>query len=456
MVSRPAESGPRHLQHAAVLEVDGHLDVTALARAFDDVRARHETLRTTIGEAADDAESSTAQPIQVVQPAQPRPLPLLDLSHLTRQRAEQRAAQLADAEARRAFDLVHGPLLRTRLLRLAADRHQLVVVLHHIIADGWSIAVLLRDLDEAYAARVQQRTPEWSPLASQYGAIAREQRTAAKQDEIAGELDWWRQRLEGLGSLELPTDFLRPSEPSERGFEQALRLDPALTRGLKELARQEGCTLFMALAAGVAAVLGRFANTTDVALGTPVAGRDDADTQELIGFFVNMLVLRIDLSGEPTFTTLLARTREATLEAFENRNVSFDQLVAALQPERAASRMPLLQVLLALLPAPEHPRLGALSTTLRNLPTGTAKFDLSLLLEDGQGDDIHGVLEASSDVFETSTIERLERYLSAFLAAAVAAPDTPIARLPLLDRRDQAQVLQGWARTEQPADAPPS
>ncbi len=417
----------------AVLILDGPLDRQALAWALDDVRGRHESLRAEI----DDGGANAQQPTQRVLPARPRALPIVDFGAFPPQRGARLAQQFANREAQRAFDLTRGPLFRTNLLRLAAGRHHLVAVLHHIIADGWSIEVLLRDLEQAYAARRQERAPDWTVLIARYDALDPRQRLGLHHPRSKADLDWWHQHLAGLEPLGVIPDLVPTGDGVDRGHVCHLRVDRTLTRGLQECARRQECTLFMVLAAVFAALLSRLTNDTDIALGTPVAGRDDADTHDLIGLFVNTLVLRIDLASEPSFETLVQRTREATLAAFEHRSTPYDELVARRQAEQEADPV---RALLALEVPPAPPRLEGLEVSLDRVSTDTAKSDLGLTVtEVGGGLDLQLVTRA--DRFTRETTVHILQLFAALAGDAVRRPTAAVTALALLTQTERCELL---------------
>jgi amino acid adenylation domain-containing protein len=424
----------------------GDLAVADLAAAFGAIVRRHETLRTTF--AGRDGE-----PIQVVGPPPPRwPLPLVDLSELAAETREREARALAGDEARRPFDLAAGPVLRTHLLRMGAGEHLLLLNVHHIAADGWSMGLLVRELGELYGALRKGTPPRLPELPVGYADFAVWQRQRLRGEVLEREAAWWRERLRGLPALDLPTDRPRPAVQTFRGGEVPVVLDPALSRELVALARQEGATPFMALLAAFSALLSCWSGQRDLAIGSPVAGRDRPEVQDLIGFFVNSLVLRSDLSGDPGFRGLLRRVRQAALDAYAHRELPFEKLVGALQPRRRdLSRAPLFQVALALqdvpLPARELP---GLDLHPQPLPTGTAKFDLTLDLREDEGDGFAGSLEFAADLYDRGTALRLVDRLRELLRSAVADPGLPLSRLTSFPEAERRQVL-----AEEPAPQPP-
>ena len=346
------------------LRLSGALRHDALATAWSALLARHEPLRTVFVEGA-------SGPLQRVRPAGAQPLPLIDLSGLPGGRREEVGRELAAAEAGAPFDLAEGPLLRTTVVRLGPSEHLLVAVVHHIVSDGWSMEVLVREMTELYGAAVEGRPPELAPLAVQYGDYAAWEREHLAGARLAELLGCWSGRLDGVRPLDLPTDRPRPAERIGRGATVRRRLPAALRSGLEALARHRGATSFMVLVAAFQALLSRLAGDDDVAVGTPIANRRRAELEPLIGFFVNTLVLRGDLSGDPTFAELLERTRAVTLEAYAHQELPFERLVEELAPERDPSRTPLFQVMMTLQKAIELKPAGATAAGLESRRSGS-------------------------------------------------------------------------------------
>src|SRR6185436_10309618 len=350
----------------AAIELTGRLDVPALAAAFGEVVRRHEAFRTTFS-------FVEGEPAQVVAEPAAFALPLVDLQGLPRPgNVEAESRRLAAAEARRPFDLGDprgGLMLRATLLRQGAERHTILLTMHHVASDGWSLGVLVREIGALYAAFAAGRPSPLPELPVQYADFAAWQRRHLSGERLAGELAWWRGRLAGMPpALDLPTDRPRQAVPSGRGAVQVFSIDREGRAGLTALSRRHGTTLFMTLLAGFAALLGRHAGQDDLAVGTPIAGRTRVEIEPLIGFFVNTLVLRADLSGDPGFGELLGRVREATLAAYAHQEVPFERLVEDLAPERDMGRLPLVQVLFSLQNAPSAPlQLPGLTLTASGL-----------------------------------------------------------------------------------------
>jgi amino acid adenylation domain-containing protein len=424
---------------------EGELRVEILAAALAEVGRRHEALRTVFA-------SMDGEPFQVICPADPFPLSVVDLSALPVPVREAAARTLAAEEAARPFDLALGPLLRTRLLRLESADHAILLTMHHIVSDGWSMGVLVREAAELYRALGAGEMPRLPELPVQYADFAVWERGRQQGEVLERQIAYWRGQLAGLPPLlELPTDRPRPPVQSFRGGNRGVRLAPELAASLRDQARSEGATLFMGLLAGFQALLGRLSGQEDLAVGTPTAGRGHLETEGLIGFFVNTLVLRGDLSGSPAFRGLLERTRETMLAAHMHQEIPFERLVEELAPERSLAHSPLFQVMLALQNLPdEASSLGALRMRpLEGDGGATAKFDLTLAFWEDAGE-LVGNLEYSTDLFDAGTIDRLGERFERLLSAAVAGPEVPVVDLPLLSGAERTQVLVEWNGTGAP------
>ena len=327
----------------------GPLDVTTLELAINEIVSRHEALRTTF--AAADRE-----PTQVIAPALRVPLPVVDLEPLPLAQREAEALRLAVQEGQRPFDLSKGPLLRAQLLRLGDEEHVLVLIVHHIVSDGWSVEVLRRELATLYTALSRGRPSLLPELPVQYADFAAWQRKWLEGGAMARELAYWKERLAAASEFELPSDRPRPTLLTFDGAHHALMFSPELSSALKTLSQREGVTLFMTLLAAFSALLYRYTGQEDIVVGAPIANRDRAEIEGLIGFFVNTLALRIDLSptqaGALTFRELLARVREVCLGAYAHQQLPFEKLVEELRPQRDPGRSPLFQVLFAVQNAP--------------------------------------------------------------------------------------------------------
>ncbi|MFD6096653.1 amino acid adenylation domain-containing protein [Nocardiopsis flavescens] len=429
------------------LRLEGGLDPAALRAALGDVVERHESLRTVF-------PSDEGDPYQRILPAESA-RPVLRVEEV----AGDGVADRVDGLAREAFDLESEIPLHATLLRLGPDEHVLVLVVHHIAGDGWSMAPLLRDLSAAYRARLDGGAPGWEPLAVQYAdyALWQDGLLADGEGPVPGQLAHWSGVLADLpDAVELPVDRARPARPSHRGGVAPVELPAGLHRDLLALARSHDATLFMVVQAALAATLTRMGAGTDVPLGTPVAGRGDAALEDLVGFFVNTLVLRTDTSGDPTFTELLERVRERTLADLEHQDVPFDRLVEVLNPVRSTAHQPLFQVMVALQNnARADLDLPGLTASEVPFSTGAAKFDLTFVLAEEYGPDggpagLGGGLEYAADLFDAETASALVDRLGRVLAAAAADPGTRVRDIPLLSEEERHRVLVEWNDTAAP------
>ncbi len=424
-----------------VLRLRGELDAAALAAAFGEIVRRHEVLRTVFAE-------RDGEPVQVVLAAACWELPAVDLAGLPAAAREREAVRLAGDEAARPFDLAGGPLLRTTLLRFAGREHGLLLDFHHIVSDGWSAGVLVREIGALYAAAREGRPSPLPELPIQYADFALWQRRWLAGEALDRHVDYWRQRLRGLpAEIELPADRPRHAVPSHRGAEHRFALDGPLTAALAALARREGTTPFMVLAASMLALLSRLSGRRDLAIGTPIANRNRAETEGLIGFFVNTLVLRADLVVAPGFLDLLRQVRETTLGAYAHQDMPFEKVIDELQPERDPARTPFFQVMFALQNTPlPAAALSGLALAAEEPPSRNAKFDLTFALAHA-GDGLAAAIEYATDLFDPPTIVRFAGQWRELLAAAVERPDSGLAALPLLAAGQRHQVLQEWNDT---------
>ncbi|MCU0490000.1 MAG: amino acid adenylation domain-containing protein [Chloroflexaceae bacterium] len=423
------------------VRMHGTLDLAALQQSVNALVARHESLRTSFA-------SVDGQPVQLIAPATVLPLRIVDLCDVPAPRRDAAARELAVAEAQQPFDLERGPLVRATLAILDEDEYLLLFTLHHIISDGWSMGVLIRELAAFYMAHVQRRPARLPELTIQYADFAVWQRAWFQGQLLQQQLDYWKTQLAAApAALELPTDRPRPPVQTFRGAATAFTLAPELSQGLQTLSQREGATLFMMLLAAFQVLLFRYSGQEDILVGSPIANRTRREIEGLIGFFVNTLVLRGDLSGNPSFSELLSRVRQAALGAFANQDLPFEYLVEAIQPERDLSRSPLFQVMLVLQNAPSE-ALELSGLTLRPLDesSGTAKFDLLLsFVETANG--LLGEIEYNTDLFDASTIARMVSHFQTLLEGIVAEPTQTIASLPLLSEAERRQQLQEWNAT---------
>ncbi|MCP3144849.1 non-ribosomal peptide synthetase, partial [Pyxidicoccus xibeiensis] len=426
------------------VRLEGALDAAVLRRSLDALVARHETLRTTFVDRG-------GEPAQVIAPAAPVVLEEWDLSGLPSEAREAEALRRAEVEAGRPFDLERGPLVRPVLVRLDAKDHVLLVTMHHIITDGWSLGVLVREVAALYEAFLEGRPSPLPELPVQYADFASWQRGWLRGDALEAQLGWWRNQLGGVPhALELPTDRPRPAVQGFRGASLEVRLPKELSDAVLALCQREGATPFMALLAAFHVLLWRYSGQRDFAIGTPIAGRGRAETEGLIGFFVNTLALGLRPEPRMGFKALLARAREVTLGAYAHQDVPFEKLVDALQPARDLGRSPLFQVMLLMQNAPV-PQVGMGGLVLRSfeVPNRAAKFDLSLSLAETPSG-IAGTFDYSTDLFDEETVARMAGHLRTLLEAAVAAPDAPVVELGLMPEPERRQVLREWNDTAAP------
>ncbi len=429
----------------AAVHLAGQVDVVRLERALDAVVRRHDSLRTTFAE-------NEGLPVTVVQAVQPVNLAIIDVREAN---GASEVRRLLAEEASRPFDLTTGPLFRATLLRTGQLEHILILVIHHIVSDGWSMNVLVGELTELYAADMDGRSPALAALPVQYADYARWQREWLEGPVFDQQLAYWRQKLAGEAPvLALPLDRPRPAAQSFRGARYAFTLPSKLSIELTALARKQGVTPFMLLLAGFQALLARYSSQTDIWVGTPIANRTRAEVQDLVGFFVNTLVLRADLSDNPRFVDLLARSREAVLGAQTHQDLPFEQLVEALRPARDLSRTPLFQVMFSLqqMRARTRPMPGVEVRPYEVFP-GSAQFDLSLDMA-LQNNELSGLFEYSTDLFDEATIERLAAHLQQVLEGVVANPRARFSELPLLTPAEQRQALVEWNATSPSAPNP--
>ncbi|HEU0015952.1 MAG TPA: amino acid adenylation domain-containing protein, partial [Longimicrobium sp.] len=420
----------------------GGLDRAALARALDTIVARHEALRTVFAQV-------DGVPEQRIAPADVG-FPLREHDLAGRDDAEAELGRLVDRETHAPFDLERGPLIRGRLVRLAPDDHALLLTMHHIVSDAWSLGVLTRELSALYAAHRAGREADLPALPVQYADYAAWQRRWVEGQVLREQAEYWTRTLAGAPELlELPADRPRPAEQDHAGARLGVVLDEELTAGLNALSRRHGTTLFMTLLAGWAAVLGRLSGQDDVVIGTPTANRGRQEIEGLIGFFVNTLPLRVDLSEAPTVAELLERVRERALQAQHHQDIPFEQVVELVQPARSLAHTPLFQVMFAWQNAPRE------GLALPGLELGTmaggsrlhAKFDLSLALWE-TGGRIEGSVTYATSLFEPATVERYAGYLRRVLAEMAADDRRPVRRLALMPADERSRALEAWNRTD--------
>ncbi|MBD1883776.1 non-ribosomal peptide synthetase [Microcoleus vaginatus] len=435
------EAGKSFYNLPGAIRLKGKLNVAVLEQTFNEIVNRHEALRSTFTEVH-------GQPVQVIAPPVSRlHLPVIDLRELPQSDREAAVKQLSAKEAQQPFDLELGPLLRTSLLQLSEEEYVLLLTMHHIVSDGWSIGVLARELAAIYEALWAGNQPQLPELPVQYADFAIWQRNWLCGEVLQTQLAYWKQQLEGAPPLlELPADRPRPPIQTSEGATQSLLLSFELTAALKNLSQREDVTLFMTLLAAFKALLYRYTGRTDLLVGSPIANRNRAEIEGLIGVFVNTLVLRTDVSGDPTFRELLQRLREVTLGAYAHQDLPFEKLVEELQPERSLSYNPVFQVMFQLRNNPMPPLdLPGLTLSMLAVETNTTQCDLSLDLEE-VGERLQASVEYSTDLFDRATITRMLGHLQTLLEGIAAHPEQRLSSLPLLTAAEKQQLLE-WNNT---------
>ncbi|HEV7395286.1 MAG TPA: amino acid adenylation domain-containing protein, partial [Pyrinomonadaceae bacterium] len=442
------DSGSPLYNLAAAVRLTGPLQRAALEHSYNEIIARHDSLRTVFS-------MKNGLLVQSIDPVRYAELPLRDLSGLTAGQQDAEVQRLFEADARVSFDLARGPLVRFSLLRLAEDKHTALLTMHHIISDGWSIGVFIRELAACYEAFVEERGPSLPPLPIQYPDFAIWQREWLQGEVLETELAYWKQQLSGtVPMLQLPTDRPRPPAQSSNGAKHPFVLSTSLSFVLKSFCQQEQVTMFMLLVAALQALLHRYSGQEDIVVGTPVAGRYPVETETLIGYFVNTLALRTTVTGQMSVRQLLGAVREMSMEAFAHQNLPFEKLVDAIDPARDLSHTPLLQVWFVLhnTPAPKL-NLRGLEFEFIEVDTGTAKFDLSLsIVETAAG--LRGAWIYNTDLFDPETVGRISRQFQLLLEGMVKDPDRSIALLPLLTGPERERLIAGCSSTSvaQPTD----
>ncbi len=432
---------------ATATRLSGILEPKALRLSLEDIVGRHETLRTTF-------TVCDGRMVAKIQPPRPLELPIHDLSHLRDEAASAETDRLIRIEADQPFDLSADGLLRASLLRIHERLNILVLTVHHIAADGWSLGVLFGELAAAYSARIKGHVPRLPALSTRYADFAAWQRRRLDEGRHARSLSYWRERLWGLEPLELPADRARPASPSYRGASLTLMLPASLTAGLRRLAVESGATLHMVLLSAFLFELARLTGRHDVAVGVPYSGRTRLELEALVGFFVNTVVIRVDLSGSPTFRDLVNRVREASLAAHENQELPFDRLVEDLRPERSRTQNPLVQFLFQLVELSELDLSGVgIATRALPDPLPRVRFDLELLIEP-RDDSLVATFRYATDLFDPATIERFAGLYRAAVEWAVARPDQPLDDARLIAERELQRLLVDWNDTavEIPSD----
>ncbi|MEU9204631.1 condensation domain-containing protein, partial [Streptomyces sp. NPDC048332] len=427
------------------LRVRGPLNVAALETALSGLVARHEVLRTAFP--ADD----DGTPQQVITAPWPVEVSVHDL--LGEAHAEERGQEVLRARATRPFDLTTGRPLRADAVRLAEDDHYLLLTVHHIVSDGWSSGILARELRELYAAALAEREPTLPELPVRYADFASWQRDQLTGPALERQIGYWRERLAHCTPLELPTDHPRPAHMSGTGDVVTFTVPNEVAEGLRKAAGRQGASMFMALLSLFQIVLARYCRQDDIAVGTPIAGRNRAEIEDVVGFFVNTLVMRTDLSGDPTFTELIDRVKDTALGAYDHQDLPFERLVEEVAPERDLSRNPLFQTMFVLqAPGSADGEAWALAGTdiePVEIERGVAKFDLTLTAVESP-DGLRAVLEYRTDLFERAAIERMAGHLGTLAASVAATPDAHLSELNMLTVRERQEILVDWNGTTGP------
>jgi amino acid adenylation domain-containing protein len=427
------------------MRIAGALDADAIERSLAAVVEHHEALRTRF-------ELEEGEPAQVIVSELAVPLAVVDLTDTPAEQREARAQEILSEESLRPFDLARGPLIRATLLRLAPADHVLLLTLHHIVCDGWSLGILLRELSSVYNELVSGRPAALPALEIQYADYSVWLREWLEGGELQRQLAYWKQQLSAVPVLQLQTDRPRPLVWSSKGAKLPIALPLKLADEVSAIARKERATPFMALLAAFQALLQRYTSQDDIAVGSPIAGRNRVEVEPLIGFFVNTLVLRTNLSGDPTFRELLARVRDVTLGAFTHQDVPFEKLVEELRPERATTHTPFFQTMFVLQnTTPALLDIEGTKAAPYELLDSTAKFEISMSLRN-TGDGLRGTIEYNTDLFDRSTIQRMAAHFEQLLEGICANPDARVSALPLLTASERQQI-DTWNATS--VDLPP-
>ena len=438
------EPGNPNYNIPIALRLSGSLDVAALQSSINGILLRHETLRTSFS-------VLNNEPVQVIAPFDALTLPLIDLSPLPLEQAQAEAAALRDAEARQGFDLAQGPLLRVKLLRLSEDEHVLLFTMHHIISDGWSMGILVREVAALYEAHRMGEEAELPELPIQYADYAVWQREYLSGEVLEQQLGYWTTQLAGAPALlELPSDRPRPAIQSFRGSAFNFSCSPELSRALRAFSKREGVTLYMTLIAAFAVLLHRYSGEQEVVIGTPIANRNRVEVEGLIGFFVNSLAMHVKVGGDPTFGQLVSRVREVVLGAYAHQDVPFERIVEELKPERDLSRSPIFQVMFAWQNASaEELELEGVRISYEGAGAETAKYDLGITMWERAGDkDVEGLLDFSTDLFDEERMRRMSEHFITLLENIVAHSEERLSALTSLPEAEKQQQLVEWNDTQ--------
>lgn len=424
------------------IRLQGELNVAALERSLNEIIRRHEVLRTSF-------RAVDGRPFQVIEPSLTLPLPVIDLRALPADEREAKAKQIAIDEAERVFDLSHCPLMRLQLFRLDEQDHALAYSLHHIVCDGWSMGILVNEISLLYMAFSTGAASPLPELPIQYADFAHWQQQWLTGEVLDTQLSYWQKQLEGApAEINLPADYQRPAARTYRGARYSMALPADLAQSLRDLSQQEGVTLFMTLLAAFQILLAKYTGQKDIVVGSDIANRNVSATQEMIGFFVNQIVLRTDVSDDPDFLALLERVRDTALEAYAHQDLPFEKLVEAMEPERHLNRSPLFQVKFLLQNTPQDSELSLRGLTLRpfNFNIEASTFDLLLSMLDTEGG-IAGTFEYNTDLFAEATVKRLGEHFRSLLETIVANPWQRVSELQFLSMAERNQLLFEWNDT---------
>lgn len=435
------QSGGGSYNISAALRLTGNLDVEALRMAFEEIVIRHEALRTTF-------VSEDGQGRQVINESQRWELPTISLEPLSEEEQEEVITRRFRGDAQTPFDLINGPLLRTRLIRLANDRHVLIVTMHHIVSDGWSMGVLISEVAMLYNAFQRDLPSPLPELKIQYADYAQWQREWLAGERLERQLNYWRTRLEGVPILELPTDFPRPPTMTYEGASVLFELDATTSQALVELSRKQGVTLFMVLLSALQVLLHRYSGQDDICVGTPIAGRTRPELEALIGCFVNTLALRSDLADNPSFSSLLKQVQQNLTGAYDHQDIPFERLVDELGIPREMSHTPLFQLMFVLQNATPTQSLKLPGLQMEVLPeeSQTSKFDITLAMREENGK-LMGSWEYRTALFTENTIRRMHDHLVQVLKQVARNPAEPVDNIELLSASEQKQLLIDWNNT---------
>ncbi|MCU0643016.1 MAG: condensation domain-containing protein, partial [bacterium] len=440
---------PLYNNPAAVI-LKGKANIPALEKALNEIVQRHEVLRTTFAMEND-------QPIQVIDAEMPIKLEQIDLRHLPASEREQEAMRIAKEEAQKPFDLTTGPLFRVTLLQLADQEYFMILVMHHIVSDGWSLSIFIQEVAILYKVLVAGHPSPLPELQVQYADFAHWQRQWMQGKVLEDQLSYWREQLRDAPPvLNLPLDHPRPGYQSTNGRTHFFDFPDHLRQAIDAMAKQEDVTLFMIVLAAFNALLFRYTGQADICVGTPIAGRNRRETESLIGFFVNTLVMRADLSGNPTIRDLLKRVKNVAVGAYGHQDIPFETLVEKLQPERDMAISPFFQVMFVHLDTTTQTlKLPDITIEPRQIDSGTAKFDLTFVIEENE-EKLAGQIVYNTDLFEPATIERMAAQFQVLFDGMVKDVERRISELPLISESEQVQILENWSRAPQEFYSPQS